>query len=444
MFTESEQIPMFPESAPQSAPAPRPARVVKTSDRQKAREEKGRLIAASGRIVRAGDLYVVPSQTDSKTYAVNLEAEEAPTCSCPDYELNGAKCKHLHAVEWFIIQQSITVEEMRGATVETTLTKAVRVTYKQAWPAYNAAQTTEQDHVESLLRDLCGGIVDPAPVSAKGGRPRFPLGDAIFGCVQKVYSGMSGRRAQSDLRASEKRGNVDKRASYNLIFKTMESPAITPILRSMVTESGKPLAAVERDFAIDSTGFGTCTFQRWYDVKHGREAKKQRYLKLHISSGVKTNVVAAAVVTDADANDSPEFKPLASETAQTFTIDEMSGDKAYLSIANLEAIEALGAKVFVPFKFNSQPDGNGETWHRLYHYFAMNRAEFLACYHKRSNVESTMWMLKSKFGPSLRSKSETAQVNELYCKVICHNLACLVSAFHELKIDPKFYQRAGA
>ncbi len=51
-----------------------------------------------------------------------------------------------------------------------------------------------------------------------------------------------------------------------------------------------------------------------------------------------------------------------------------------------------------------------------------------------------MWMLKSKFGPSLRSKSEPAQVNELYCKVIAHNLAVLVSAFHELGIDPKFWQ----
>lgn len=55
-----------------------------------------------------------------------------------------------------------------------------------------------------------------------------------------------------------------------------------------------------------------------------------------------------------------------------------------------------------------------------------------------------MWMLKSKFGAALRSKTETAQINELLCKVICHNLAVLVSTFHELGIDPKFYQRTAS
>ncbi len=424
MLTESTSVPAL--------------RLVDGAD--KGREARGRLLAASGKIRRAGDMYVVPSQNDSKTYAVDFESE-SPSCTCPDFEIHRGKCKHLHAVEFHILQQSLFHDDATGATVETTIAKSIRVTYKQQWPAYNAAQTTEQDHVATLLRDLCSGIQQPT--AKHTGRPRLPLANVVFGAILKVYGTMSGRRAQSDLRACKSNGLVDVVPHYNSVFRAFEDASVTPILKALVVESARPLAAVERDFAVDSTGFGTYTYQRWFDVKHGREAKKQRYVKLHITTGVKTNVITTAEVTDADSNDSPEFLPLVNATvAAGFTVEEVSGDKAYLSRANLAGVEAIGARPFIPYKLNSKPDGNGEVWQRLFHFYSYNRADFLAHYHKRSNVESTMWMLKSKFGGSLRSKSETAQINECLAKCVCHNLAVLVSSFHELGVEAKFYQGA--
>ena len=67
---------------------------------------------------------------------------------------------------------------------------------------------------------------------------------------------------------------------------------------------------------------------------------------------------------------------------------------------------------------------------------------FLACYHKRSNVESTFSMIKAKFGDSLRSKTETAQVNEALCKVLAHNICCLIQSMYELDIKPEFWRAA--
>ena len=72
----------------------------------------------------------------------------------------------------------------------------------------------------------------------------------------------------------------------------------------------------------------------------------------------------------------------------------------------------------------------------MYHYFAYQTDAFLTHYHKRSNVECTFSMLKRKFGGSLRSKSEVGQRNEVLCKVIAHNICCVISAIHELGIDP--------
>ena len=54
----------------------------------------------------------------------------------------------------------------------------------------------------------------------------------------------------------------------------------------------------------------------------------------------------------------------------------------------------------------------------MFHLFNLERGKFLAHYNKRSNVETTFSMIKRKFGGALRSKTETAQVNELLCKIL--------------------------
>ena len=64
----------------------------------------------------------------------------------------------------------------------------------------------------------------------------------------------------------------------------------------------------------------------------------------------------------------------------------------------------------------------------------MYQDEWKAHYHQRSNVETTFSMIKGKFGDSLRSKSDTGQVNELLLKVLCHNICVLIQEMHELGV----------
>ena len=102
------------------------------------------------------------------------------------------------------------------------------------------------------------------------------------------------------------------------------------------------------------------------------------------------------------------------------------------------AIANVGATPFISFPSSHTGKGGG-TWEKMYHYFQFKRTEFLQHYHKRSNVESTFSMIKRKFGDSLRSKTDTAMVNETLCKILCHNLVVLIHETHELGIDPVFW-----
>ena len=71
-----------------------------------------------------------------------------------------------------------------------------------------------------------------------------------------------------------------------------------------------------------------------------------------------------------------------------------------------------------------------------------DRGTFLQHYHRRSNVETVFSMIKGKFGDAVRSKTPVAQVNEVLCKVLCHNLCVLIQSIYELGIEPTFWADA--
>ena len=87
--------------------------------------------------------------------------------------------------------------------------------------------------------------------------------------------------------------------------------------------------------------------------------------------------------------------------------------------------------------FKRDADG-WPAWDKAFHYYSLNQDEFFDYYHNRSNVESTFSMIKRKFGEPLRSKTDVAQVNEALCKILCHNICCVIQSMYELGVEPNF------
>ena len=257
----------------------------------------------------------------------------------------------------------------------------------------------------------------------------------VFVAAAKVYSGFSARRFNCDVREAHDQGFIDSIPHFNSVNEYIKDRKLKPVLLDLIGRSAAPLATVESYGAVDSSGFSTCRYERWFDAKWGKERSKLKWLKAHIFCGVKTNVVASIEVTDGDANDSPVLPHLVDAAAVWFNMVEVSADKAYLSNANLQYIKHHGAEPFIPFKSNTTGKGSA-MWRRLYAYFITREEEWKAHYHRRSNVETTFSMIKGKFGDSLRSKSETGQINEILLKVLCHNICVLIQEMYELGITP--------
>src|SRR6266851_1220630 len=74
-------------------------------------------------------------------------------------------------------------------------------------------------------------------------------------------------RRQRLHRPAATHGFIAKAPCYNSVFNCLEDPAMTPIIKGLITRSALPLRALETDFAVDSTGFGTQNFYRHYSAK---------------------------------------------------------------------------------------------------------------------------------------------------------------------------------
>jgi transposase len=400
------------------------------------RETRGQAIADTQPIVQKGRVWIVPSQSGSEKYNVFPDAAK-PCCTCPDHE-KGFVCKHIIAVQ--IVMTRTTQETALDGTSKTTTetvtvnTTAERKTYRQDWPKYNAAQVHESEHFSQLLADLCSTLPDPP---RKPGRGRKPVSyrDGIFAVCLKVYSLMSARRFSGELKAAYEKGYIGKLPHFNTVLSILDNPAVTPLLKKMIEDSSLPLKAVESDFAIDSTGFATQKYASWFDAKYGGLKTEAVWVKAHFATGVKTNIVTAVNIDHQSAHDSPQFPALVEKTAEGFKIGEMSADKAYAAESNFKAVESHGGQFFPMFKSNAT-GGVGGAFEKAFHYFSLNKEEYLTHYHKRSNVETTVSMVKRKFGDSVKAKNELAQKNEVYAKFVCHNICVLIQEMYVQGITP--------
>ena len=401
-----------------------------------ARELKGLEIASQHEITREGNIYTVPSQTSSKKYYVNFCIQ---ACTCLDYEKNGLKCKHVFAVENMLLRES-------GATLPQP-EEVVKPTYKQEWRGYRLAQVNEKAKFLELLHALCSQIEEPMQHM---GRPRIPLADRVFSTVFKVYSTVSGRRFMSDLIEAKRRGYLHLMPNFVSLTRYLESEEMTTTLKSLIVESSLPLKSVEYDFAVDSSGFSTGVYQKWVDAKWGSsyvnengatpKINRKDWLKVHLMCGVNTHIVTSVEITDAHSGDSLQFRPLVETTSNNFVMNSVCADKAYSGSKNLQLVLLKGAQPYIAFRSNANATGKAQTavWKSMYHYYMMNQERFMQHYHKRSNVETTFSMIKRKFGERLRSKHKTAQVNEVLCKILCHNLSCLIHSMYELGVEVDF------
>ncbi len=314
-------------------------------------------------------------------------------------------------------------------------------TYKQDWPIYEKACSQEKLMFLKILKDAVDHL--ELDYHYKGnGRPCAYHGDILKSICIKAYHNYSWWRLESELKIARAMGIIEEVHRRSTLANYMQNPKITLLLHKLYKIIAEPLSQVEVHFAADATGISNkYGNQRWMNIRHTKEEEKHRreYSKLHVISGVKTNVICSAKVTKGHVHESPLFKPLLDDTAKIFNIKEVSADAGYLSRDNVKAIAKIGAAPFIMGKKNiNVPMKSRSSWGLMLRLWKNNQMYFAERYHKRSNVESTFGSLKRKFGDFCRSKKPESQESEILAKIVCFNASILSESLLSYDLTSSF------
>lgn len=307
----------------------------------------------------------------------------------------------------------------------------------QDWHKYNLAKTNEKRLFVELLSDLCKIIKEP---EYQFGRPSIPLKDLFFCAGLKLYTGYSGRKIMSDLRHAQGAGYISMVPHYNTLTEFLGCKATYDLLSKMLTISALPLRKLEDQFSLDSSGFGSYQYERWQRVRWGSKKGWRNYLKGHILIGTRTNIICNCEITPGNFSDARQVPSLIIKAGANFDIKEISGDKGYASKLIFRIVQSIGALPYIPFKHTTkEPTENSpEIWNQMFLMFRDRQEEFKKHYHRRSNVETTFAMVKTRLGEFLKCKEFDAQRSELMMKFICHNICCLIQEMYENGIEINF------
>jgi len=302
---------------------------------------------------------------------------------------------------------------------------------------YNLINKAQQWEARIFLKVLDYALQTLSiPHGYKGGRPSLaPLSEKIKICCIKQYNLKGARRSVYDIESARNNNFlfVSKISEnfFNRINDYMKDTTLTPYLQQLISTLSEPLIEIEKNFAVDGSGWKTSAGKPNYmRIRTDRKVKRE-YIGLHIISGISTHTIPHCVVSKGYEHDSKFFEPLVLRTKEIFNINEVYGDGAYLTKKNVDLCHSLNITSYLKPKGNVVVnDLKNTAWAKAVERFTKDMAlGNKRRYTLRNNVESSFNMVKSIFGDVLRHKIFEARVNELLCRVVCHNVRCLIYAY---------------
>ena len=179
--------------------------------------------------------------------------------------------------------------------------------------------------------------------------------------------------------------------------------------------------------AADSSGFETTHASRYYVWRASRCGKPskhftyRRFPKLGVICDTANHAILSALPTRGPSPDVNELDRLLRRRARYPTLVRLAADAGYDSESNHRLLrENYGIRSIIPAE-QGRPSSSGALPAGRYRRLMRQRFD-PAAYHRRSQVETSISMLKRNLGSWVRGQSYWSQCRELLLMVITHNV----------------------
>ena len=319
------------------------------------------------------------------------------------------------------------IRDLRGRSVKE-LRKKFKYRSKELvnnidWTAYNQAQLEEMDNQLILIRNMVNEASERIwqMINRKGkGRPAKDARDKAKAILVQQYFMATDRFAAQLVWFLREKLEIDERLTPKDIERAYEDADVIAILMEVFKLTNEVVKDKETEFSIDGSGLPTSIKQNYANDKD----KKKSYEMLIGMVGVNIKLFTAIDITPGPCNESPYLIPLLEQTNEIYIkIDSVSADSAYLSRANCDAIDSVGAKPYIFPKENTIIKKRGsKAWKEMLLAFIDNPQDWLEHYHKRSISESVNSVWKRKYTRPLARRIEDRRKVEAFARAVCYNI----------------------
>ncbi|UCE73237.1 MAG: transposase [Methanomassiliicoccales archaeon] len=198
-------------------------------------------------------------------------------------------------------------------------------------------------------------------------------------------------------------------------------------LENMLKEVLKVLENNEVILVMDATGLSTYQYGCWQTIRKSSKKKKRRFVKLHISLDLKSNLILIGFSSKGWKGDHPFGIRMIDKLRGKFkrlgiTVEEGIADSGYRSREMATKIGEMGGTPQIKIRSSDTPRKGGSIeWREMVKRQREKPSEFQKSYCYRVVIEGIISALKYIFGPLVRSRKRHNQDVEVLIRLILWN-----------------------
>ena len=311
------------------------------------------------------------------------------------------------------------------------------------WGAYNLSKIHEVDYFLVFVREAVDGTEVKFQQCGGPGRPLANAFDLAKILLVKTYFQVGERQAEGLASLFREKLALKNSISASSIGRAHSRIDVQEILGKIFEATSIPIRDKETSFSGDGTGLPLSTKQNYANDRDDQD-KHAGYDKMAVIISNNFHIATGFIHANGTANDSPSFKPILEQTAHLFpSMKDVELDAGFLSRQNCQLIAKVGATPFIYPKTGITLKQKGyPAWKKMLKLLISDPQAWLRVYHIRSQSECYFSSHKRRFTRPLLRKLDDRKGVEAFCRVIGTNIAMLITAYFEHRIEVQQFNQA--
>ena len=283
------------------------------------------------------------------------------------------------------------------------------------------------------LADFCYELCGEAELmlySSKFSKKDFTQFQHLFMLIYKQFRKFTYKELLEDLSDNMSLRaylGLNKLPHYTTLIKFAQRIP-SKVFHKLISAFSKLIEQPEK-VAIDGTGISLDNASPHYCKRIGKPYQKRPFLKLSVIVDIKHYLILQFKIRKKSRHDVVDAYPLVKKLAKNYKPEVFYGDRAYDSEKLFKIIfEELGAYPLILQKRLDIPKYKRKGRYRKETFEVFDYGEYL----QRNKVETTLSILKRKFGFSIRSKDVKNQKVEAMSRIIAYNVDRLLEMGKEV------------